>query len=471
MSDWKSRATKVAANDWKSRATAVQQEAPQKEEPGIGSKALDYTLRGMDYAGGLTRTAAAGLLGGTKDGDWENAFVGKAPGTDQYLEQLGVDKGGSLSDALPGMYSETGEGLLTFKKGGFLDPSARGAAGFVGDVLLDPLTYASGGTAMLAKSGKLGKTATTLDKAFNPLSKITESSGKSIYKSGLKRLDQEAIKYGKEPVSDVLMKYGVSGSYDSIRKKMDDIAGNLTQRQKGLLLEADNAGKKVDMSGAMKNAEDMIADIRASRNPELQSVADALEKDVQKYKMLDSMPTGVEGPTFPIGVQQANDFKTAIYEKLPKGAWAESVSGLDPAFLRGKKAQARGLKEGVEDAVAQIGKGDELVQINDELGRILTTREKATAEGFKEANKNAFTSVDAMIAGARNPEMLIMKKLADVAKMTGPRTTVGKAMYNAGRSQLAPLMDIAARRMAIEANYPEEQPQAPWMWMPGQQGE
>jgi hypothetical protein len=119
----------------------------------------------------------------------------------------------------------------------------------------------------------------------------------------------------------------------------------------------------------------------------------------------------------------------------------------------------RGLKEAVEDSV-QKSLGDDAAQAlrskNDELGRILTSKDRALIEAEKEANKNALTSIDAL-AGSVSLKALAMKKAADFAKMTGPRTTTGKFLYDQGRGQLSgPIWDILLRQSAIEANRDEQ---------------
>lgn len=458
------------------QAEQVPQESGLKQKL---MKALDIGARGLDYAGGVTRSAiaeGAGLLSGKdliKDGEWKEAFKGNAPNSATIMERAGVPSGASLSELAPSMYSETGDGL-PLQKGGWADPDARDAAGLAADIATDPLTYATFGASALGKAGK----------ALKPVSNTLESTGKSIYKSGLKRIDQEALKYGKEPVSDLLMKYNISGSAGSIQKQMDQLAGDLVGKQKALLAQADQAGNVVDLNKAMAETDQLIAQIRASKDPMLQGVAQQLESEVKGYKALSASPASVTTKQVPsakldlsnpyqpkqlmeevvetipgrpgVTPSQASGFKTSVYESLPKGAFAENIavqSGKHPQLLAGQKKIAKGLKESVEDASSGLQvDGLDLKQLNEQLGRVLTTKDKQMAEAFKEANKNLFTSVDGMIAGSQNPWMFAFKKAADVAKMTGPRTTVGKGMSNLGRGALSgPALDVLARELAKEA--------------------
>lgn len=82
------------------------------------------------------------------------------------LEAAGFGPGKRLSEVAPGLFSETGEEWTKFKKGGFFDPTARGAAGLGLDVLGDPLNLIpvgkiagfTGKTANKAVKGLTGKT-------------------------------------------------------------------------------------------------------------------------------------------------------------------------------------------------------------------------------------------------------------------------------------------------------------------------
>jgi hypothetical protein len=468
--DYKPQANNDSSGPWADYAqpTSTAREPDEHSKLSFSQKLLkllEPVAQVADWTGGMVRTGvgeAAGAVTGSdvvRDGDWMQALQGKAIDTNTIMDRAGVPQGGQLSDLIPGMYSESGDGLLTLQKGGMLDPSPRGVAGFVGDVALDPLTYLTAGGSTLAKTGKAGAAA---EKVLKPASNLMEAGGKSMYKSGLTRIDQEAMKYGKDPVSDVLLKHDIAGSANTIYNKMRELSENLVGQQKGLLSQADEAGKTVDMTQSMRLADEEIANMRLSRDPRKQAAAATLQDEVASYKTLDSLPPGAEGPIMPVGVQQANDFKTSLYQSIPQGDWAETLSGLDPQLIKGRKAQARGLKESVEGAVDGIGKGAEIRQINDELGRLLTTNDKAWNEAIKEQNKNIFSSVDGGLLGIAISDpgkaaILLAKKAADAAKMTGPRTVGGQMLRNQGRGQLSgPIWDILLRQQMIEANRDEQ---------------
>lgn len=533
----------------------------------VGHAIVDGGLRAADWLGGVGRTAAmqvaddARWLGGKEmlltDEDRGNAVKGKAIPTQEYLDRMGVPKGSTLSDVAPGLYSEDGNGF-PLQKGGWADPSVRGAAGFVGDVVTDPLTYLSMGTSLGAKAaGKAGQELTMSQRIgrtlLNPVESTMQGTGKAIYKSGLKRIDQEALKYGKEPVSDLLLKEGVWGSAEGIQRQMDTLGERLLSERDAALQAAKERGVEVSMQEAMAPSRARVAQIRASQDPNLQPLADALEKKIKEYEVLDrragytpievkpkewvktDLPvqgemtgghTPIEvvpgnqiigelpvqakyqnttqglkestvqggefvpqkaasyfeevapqikpGPTVPDQFVQKKPV-TGFYEeptRIIPGKTVPDMPGVDPVRASGfkttagasipdsayqmqqagpinasKKEMQGGLREAIEQALEKdrTGSGKELKELNDKLGRILTTKEKQAMEAAKEGNKNLVTSVDPMVAIGMGPWAYAGKKAADIAKLTRTRTGVGKLLNRTGVNSLG-LVDEGARR-------------------------
>lgn len=142
----------------------------------------------------------------------------------------------------------------------------------------------------------------------------------------------------------------------------------------------------------------------------------------------------VSGPS-PI---QANKWKSSQYNVVGNKAYEDAIR--TPLGKELGKVKGFGLKTAIEDAVRKA-KGEqsaqELIDLNDRLGRMLTTKKKAGMEASKEINKNAVTSVDAMIAGLGGENAvkgLAFKKAADIAKMTGPRTWLGQKLIERSKT-------------------------------------
>ncbi len=431
---------------------ALESAPPEKS---FGMKALEGAGRVMDYGAGVGRTAVGTVADAftdkdiIQDGDWKKAFKGEAVPGEEMLNRAGIPEGSRVNLMpelkIPFSDMKIGEG----------DSSMRDVGGFALETAADPLTYLTMGGSAGVKS------------FLRPLSQKATGLGKSAYKSGLKKIDQEAIKYGKEPVSDLLIKNRIAGTADTVYKKMDNLGENLLKERNNILNKATEAGGEVSMKEAMSPAAQRIKAIRESRDPGLQGMANALEKKASEYTALDPkkledwIGSSSKGPT----PMQASGYKSSLAAQLPDNAWRDpSIYG---AIRSADKEMAGGMKRAVENSVGKsLGEGakKELIQKNDELGRILTTKEKQFIEAQKENNKNFVTSIDGIILGANNPAMFAAKKSADLLKTTAARTYGGRALMDLGQGQMSsPLLDILGRRIVTDGARPEyEQNMSPW---------
>lgn len=560
-----------------------------KEIPGAMMKAA-HTLnqpvaRVLDYPGGLIRTAAAGavspLVGNqvVSSDDIENALLGKAPLTSEYLERVGVPEMGKIpvSNAMEKVGVPEGWRLP--------DITGRGLVGFAGDIL-----SGEGGGAISSSLAKKG--------------------GEAMYKSGLKKIDQVVARYGKDPVSDLLMKHRITGNAQQIFDQMDELGQSLLAGRDDILQRATAAGSEVDMNRSMSHAQAFVDRLRKEDNPELEGAINIMQKRINKFRarqaqepetILRTLPTSelkhgdyreilgyrpkqeellslpapkfaTEGkPMPPALAYEAPNEKLAIQtpssttkpltelrdidpkkpfdrlkvsgpepESVPvleKGneIWPEqqdkvlsfpvgnkyetkyvpnSTMGLvqNPAeivygreipaqYVPGKpvtvideseripgpnpmqttawktnsannvgkkgyqelaqspmgksfdKKLASGLRQGTEEAVGrELGPEEQalLNQKNADLGKILTSKERALLDAEQEANKNAFTSVDGMILGflKDHPWMLATKKAADLMKLTGNRTRGGLLLQDLSK---APYPNSIVRQGLIDA--------------------
>lgn len=549
----------------------------QKEAPGLGHRALDYGLRALDYPGGLVRTGAAGLLGVAGKEDFKKALYGQAPTSADYLERGGVGEGFRVN--------------LSPMEG---DTSLRDIAGFALDTLSDPLTAIARG--VRGAKGLAGKAA---DVALNPAEKALDRAGTGLYKSGLKRIDQEVARYGKDPVSDVLMRERITGNAKQIFDKMDELGKKLYGERQEILKSATRSGAEVDMKKAMAKAQSYVDELRKTDNPELIPAINMMQNRINKYlakgakepeQILRELPTsryvpeyrpitgyekggqnfielprpnisveaklknpvpyyeaetlsnpgllnGELSPKFsgrdlllrdakkqkprfvkqlsepvirneedlikslPVGADYQDVFRPGMsvglenvpdkinygpivpsrFEPGPAKAvidYSERVPGPSPLQATSwkttsanragdaayetmaksaenkafEKALSGGLRKSTEEAVGKLlGKEKELelARKNADLGKILTSKERALLDAEQELRKNLLTSVDGMILGANNPTMALVKKLADFSKMTGPRTRGGLMMKDAAKSGL---IDPTIRRGLIDAN-------------------
>lgn len=415
----------------------------------------------------------------------------------------------------------------------------------MGKNVADGAAMEMGGQAIgaVAKGG-----LTKAQKAARYMAEKGKSVGKSIYKSGLKNMDIVAERYGKEPVSDLLMSKGITGSSKQIQKEMDALGNTLLAERNEILKGATRKGAEVDVKAAVKSAQNYIAELRKINNPESHRVADMLQGRVDDYlgaaakegePLLRSLPytreadelvpqsellgyransekalnevapgdyigqkfherqlytpvkgvsqkvsepvlneagsgfqTGLKGWTQSAGDDiiglprqmasqkvlkpasdtaldfgvltkngivdrvagptpiQTTSWKTTSADKVGDAAWQQIAQSAEGKGF--DKALSGGLRDATEGAVGKA-LGDDagalLKQKNADLGRILTTKERALLDAEQEARKNAVTSVDGMLT--TNPAILAAKKLADFSKTTRARTVGGKAIMDA----------------------------------------
>jgi len=102
---------------------------------------LQGLSKAADYTSGIGKTALANALHIASPEDVKNTFKGNAPTAGDYLSKVGIPNTKSVSDYVPGMYSDTGKGIQ-LKKGGILDPNYYEAANTVANIALDPMNVA-----------------------------------------------------------------------------------------------------------------------------------------------------------------------------------------------------------------------------------------------------------------------------------------------------------------------------------------
>jgi hypothetical protein len=348
---------------------------------------LGGVSRALDATGGLVRTGLAGvadipnmLSGGTPRVGPESvalALQGKAPTTDEYLGRFGVPEG------LP-----------------------RGLIGFAGDIATDPLGYGP-----------------------KVISGLAEDAGKSIYKSGFKKIDERLAEKGKKAISDIALERGLTGTTKSIKEGLKTYSDDLLKQRDAIYAMADQAGVKVNVDDVVKEADTVIAKMR--QDPGLADQADDLAAFVDKYRALKEAP-----------LSHASDMKSNLYDALPQSAW--SPYGMKGGANDVRKSLSRGFKEGIENAGEKISKGQEIKEINSNLSSIMESRRPIDIQIRRGETPNLVTSVDALAAGTvgalANPVAAAgtigAKKLADLSKTTWARTNLGMGLLKAGEKGL-----------------------------------
>lgn len=377
----------------------------------IGLKTADYGLRGLDYLGGLARGTAgeiAGAVTGDDLVDWEQVLKGKAPTVSAMMEKSGVPEGASLSDYID--YGKPNSEWYVPEKGGMLDPSIRGTAGFMGDVVLDPLTYLTGGASALGKEGA--------QKALlRPTAGLVEKAGEKLYKSGLKNIDTRIAEKGGEAVSPYALKQGMWGGPKSMGEQMDARLSELG-KQRGEIYKTmeDVAGSTVNPTAASQPAIKYLDGLK--ENP-------YMAPKVQEY--MDYLALAKD----PMSVSQASKVKTQLYDSLPSGAFDE-LGRLTNTGKEVNKQLGLGYKTQIEKAgdAFQPGVGKQIADLNQEMGAYISAQKPARTELNKEARKNLQTQIDFMTM--LKPVLWGAKQAGKVYNAPAMRTGAGLLMNRAG---------------------------------------
>lgn len=441
---------------------------------GMAGKVLNALKipQALNYVGGVSRTGlGAAALPNVHAQDVLNALKGSPLSTSEMMEKSGIGSGKSLSDVIPQMYNKTGAGIR-LQAGGWADPSARGAAGFVGDVATDPLTYLSGGVVPAVKAGSkwlqaASKSLPVVGKPLNLAGKVGESVGpallnpateglqplgKTMYKAGFKPLDAVSEKFGKEPVSDIAWRYNMGGTNKKIASQANDVLDKLRGQKNQILEDVSNSGVKPNLESAFGPAEKHASQLEASRNADRLDAAGALRQEINRYKEPLYPNVDIQNPVSTPGIKDLESVKQSMYGGLPQTAYKSGTRSAQDLGNVAQKQMARGVKEEIENTVGAYDPNlkPQFQNINSDMGGLLTTGAALDKEALKGTNKNLITSVDPIVYGLyRSPEghgdvwTLALKKLADLSKTTAGRTTAGRSLYNFGN---IPGMDEFLRR-------------------------
>lgn len=378
--------------------------------------------KALDYAGGLVRTGDAAMLpyaapfipglrhaGSipqvvTKE-DVGNAFKGEAPKSSEYMQRMGV-----------------GEGPSAF------GVNARDVGGFAADMATDP-------TGPLLRAGKsipyVGKTLGLMGEGAG---QAAEGAGESIYKSGVKKIDERLAENGKGSLGDLLLKEGAPiGTTKTLKKAAEGIATDAKAARGEAYQKATDLGATLDLGFPLKNAESKIAEI--ADKPNMEKTADGLREFLEGYQKKGKVP-----------LDKVSEWKTDLYNSLPDNAFGKNGKIKGP-FKQFEKALSQDLKEGIEQAgnSAENGLGDSIKEANDKMGTVLSAKKPLDMQIRRGVTKNPVSMVDAILAKV-SPEALAAKKTVEGANTTMGRTLMGRGLMDAGQSGLA---DSLVRRGLI----------------------
>ena len=423
-------------------ARLAQLEAPAVEEPGM----LDYAMRGLNYAGGAVRGGIAGAIEPILGKDIvsaEEVASGTVPGASELMARAGVPNV-ALSEMIPSMYSETGEGLA-LEKGGIFDPTARGTVGLAADIFTDPTTY----LAAPLKAAQLAKAGTTAGKALklgevliNPMGEAVgamgaglKKGGEAMYKSAFEKADRAlATRYGKGSIADILKSRGFKGSAEEALSKTQQINEELGKKIGTYRQQADLTGM-LSQPMNFDAAEKVVQKYRSASDPKMMAIADSLQEVLDSYKTMPPKTATELATVKRVNLDMAGgDTAFDVLKSSPDRAEAEL-----------RRALGKSLGEAEDSAVKAALSPEQYADY------LKTKKEYGVTTKFaqKELNKLAGqemtrtgvlpSAVDIMGVGAAAAAgtpiglgAMAAKKGRDILRLTGTKTRLGPMMEAAG---------------------------------------
>lgn len=414
----------------------IAQEAATEVNGGGGimsgaANALDTAGRILDYPAGFVRTGLANIAGMAQDvaqgknpleeppivttQDLKEMLKGNAPGFAEYMKRMGVGEGGSL--------------------GGI---SMRGAAGFLGDVLTDPFSVVAKTAKQIPYIAKLINHVPEGLAALSP-NKAVEALGESVYKSTVAATEQRLAKKGVrnakvvgealvEGIPEAGIKGAPIGGSDMLRQRVEDIAGAMGKIRQSLYDRASELGVTIDTAYPLKRAEGVLKDMQ--RFPGTRALADDLANLLGEYKGQGK-----------VSIDTVSDWKTQLYNSLPKSAWTGPK--LNSWAKQFKAALARDFKETIEQAgnKAEKGLGDAIQQLNAKWGTLLDAPKYMGNAGAGTLGHRIDSAAVALGAVTGGPvgaaKAAAVNKAYKVATGATARTAVGRALMEAGRKDVA----------------------------------
>ena len=440
----------------------------------VAGKALDYQ-RGVVGAPILAKLASLvsgkpreQLMSDQELSDAANpTTTRRAPNSDTILARAGVPSGPSASSVVPALFQPPGTKdqkhwydptRLLPEKGGMLDVTPRGAAGFALDMATDPLTYEMGGTNKAAEAAAAkGESTPLLSKVLNPASNVVEALGEHNYEKGLAPMIARGEQFGKD-IGDTYYKQGIYGSAKSVAQQGDKAAEALKASRDATMSAAQAAGAKPSLSAAFDPLVDHLQQLTSDGRISHEDAMDILDKAI-----------GAKGTVAEPTLGQMSQWKSDLDNSLGNAAFDKTKN--IPLGKQLSKIAAGGNRDEVARAAnaALPGAGDEINATNRDLGNLLTVQAVADKQAARERAAKLVSEqtmghglISNAIGGPEAAAKTILGRIG-AATLNSPRfrTTSGYAMRKAGTdAATAPIIDAASAEVLRNMANGNQQPVA-----------
>jgi hypothetical protein len=274
---------------WEKYAQAEPQGAPEgpwskyrapaeRPEPTFGEELLSGLVSAAETVDSYTGAPVRAGIGAAQDGKGVGGALSAAasqfgedpnlaPTGKQIARRAGVSDT-ALSEKVPSLYSDTGEEWTKLKRGGFLDPTASGAAGLGIDIAADITNVVPVG-AIVKGAAKGG--AKLASRAVNTASDAISATGRGAGKVG-KRVIQGALGVPEESITRYLARHAQLKDKVGAREMMEELAGRLDEGLKPARAKLEAAEEAVSRA-KLSRTED-LAELQIKR----QEAADLLRR-------------------------------------------------------------------------------------------------------------------------------------------------------------------------------------------------
>jgi len=440
-----------AQDDMSELISALNQRGrPQMQMPTateVSTDALRTAGKIADYGGGLIRTAGAagagavaGALGappaqpiGTVE-DFQQALIGEAPTSAQYMERAGVEEGISINLPKLGRVSQ------------------RDVSGFAADLATDPFTALAKLTKTTPIMTKfLRKPSPILDRITavlaNPGGTVANTLGEEAYKRSFSKLGEKIGQERARGVAKQLIKEGAPVGAKAVQEAAERLSVDMGNIRQGFYDYADQLGVTIDLkkSGTFGRSEALLNKWMTQADPATAPLVGDL------YDLLNSYKDR--------GVAKLSDvsaFKTQLYHGLPKSAFQNNrVVGIADQF---KNALADDMRRSIVRAgeVGERGLGKSIDKLNEVWGPIIEAQGPLAKQALIEGRSSALgAQIDAIAVASGNVAPAIARKAMEFAQTPYAKRAVGKALMRAGESGF---VDALTRRALARQAAPPPTP-------------
>lgn len=360
-----------AAGPWTKYATqaSTEPDSPSflEQAKDTGASILGYVgQKAGQYGGGNAVRAGLGELekSGSPAEALKTAYAGYGNASVPIPSGEDLNKGAGINisnkpllpESIRGQYAEPGTKHSMFRpeKGGMLDPTRAGAAGFLTEVATDPLTYATGAAGKLGKLGKLGETAEVVgDAAKNVVKGAAYKTGSAL--TGLAEKDIKTYVERFPEVEKLIKETGgdVTQASDKVRGEFyNSILKRKTELGKELQTQVEKAPKEkiVDASQITDRIDDhlnrLTPELEAGKISEVGELKDKINalagadgklSPAEVFKVKNWLQDEAKGAYVKDGQFFANP-KSSAYQMAAKSAGREAKSIFDELVPDGAKA-------------------------------------------------------------------------------------------------------------------------------------